>query len=282
MVWIRDFWRGGRACSTCSSYGALRFDVAHQHGIGRGLLGAALGLDRHRHGVGPFHGVLDHGSDRVPFGLEEAAWLRSIALYYPDLVGLALRCGGHVLGHQYRPIALEGNQLRLYPLLRPRSPERDHLGTLGLVLGLALEAPNAALQIPHLSLQEHAPGEQADREHGRGSKGEVAGTHGLPQPAQPRPALAGTGLYGLRLHSVHDPAAEIRGGFLFPNREGQKPSNGAQLLHLSLQVRVRREVLLELQALLLRQGAEDVGVLEILETFLVHTVHLGTADPLAW
>src|SRR5215218_3146875 len=150
----------------------LGSDFAHQHWIGRRLLGAALGLDRHRHGVGPFHGVLDHDRDRVPFGLEEAAWLRSIALYYPDLVGLALRCGGHVLGHQYRPIApLKGNQLRLYPLLRPRSPERDHLGTLGLVLGLALEALNAALQIAHLSLQEHAPGEQADREYGRGGKG---------------------------------------------------------------------------------------------------------------
>ena len=72
----------------------LGFDVAHQHRIGRGLLRAALGLDRHRHGVGPFHGVLDHGSDRVPPGLEEAAWLGSIALYDPDLVGLALRAGG--------------------------------------------------------------------------------------------------------------------------------------------------------------------------------------------
>src|SRR5215203_1979586 len=100
----------------------LGLDLAHQHWVGRRLLRTALGLDRHRHGVGPFHGVLDHGSDRAPPGLEEAAWLGSIALYYPDLVGLALRCGGHVLGNQYRPIALEGNQLRLYPLLRPRSP----------------------------------------------------------------------------------------------------------------------------------------------------------------
>src|SRR5215208_6093276 len=117
MVWIRAFWRGGRACSTCSSYEALGFDVTHQHRIGRRLLRAALGLDRHSHGVGPFHGGLDHGSDRVPFGLEEAAWLGSIALYDPALVGLALRGGGHVLGHQYRSIVLKGKQLRPYSLL---------------------------------------------------------------------------------------------------------------------------------------------------------------------
>ena len=65
-------------------------------------------------------------------------------------------------------------------------------------------------------------------------------------------------------------------------REREQAGYGAELLYLHLQVWVRREVLLELQALLLRQGAEDVGVLEILETFLVHTVHLGTAAPLAW
>ncbi len=69
---------------------------------------------------------------------------------------------------------------------------------------------------------------------------------------------------------------------MFLGRESQKPRDGAQLLYLYLQVRVRHEVLLELKALLLRQGTEDVGVLEIFETFLVHTVHLCAASPLAW
>src|SRR5215210_6102723 len=100
----------------------LGFYLADQHWIGRRLLRAALGLDGHRHGVGPFHGVLDHGRDRAPFGLEEATWLRGIALYDPDLVGLALWGGGHVLGHQHRPIALEGDQLRLGSLLCSRTP----------------------------------------------------------------------------------------------------------------------------------------------------------------
>src|SRR5215210_8436286 len=100
----------------------LGSDFAHQHWIGRWLLRAALGLDRHRHGVGPFHGVLDHGRDRVTFGLEETTRLGGVALYDPNLVGLALRHGGHVLGHQYRPIAFEGDQLRPGSLLCPHTP----------------------------------------------------------------------------------------------------------------------------------------------------------------
>src|SRR5215210_9116880 len=100
----------------------LGFYLAHQYWIGRRLLRAALGLDRHRHGVGPFHGFFDHGRDRVPSGLEEAAWLRGVALYDPDLVGLALWHRGHVLGHQHRPIALERDYLCPGSLPCPRTP----------------------------------------------------------------------------------------------------------------------------------------------------------------
>src|SRR5215213_10290574 len=75
----------------------LGSDFAHQHWIGRRLLRAASGL-------------------------EEATRLGGVALYDPNLVGLALRHGGHVLGHQYRPIAFEGDQLRPGSLLCSHTP----------------------------------------------------------------------------------------------------------------------------------------------------------------
>ena len=64
---------------------------------------------------------------------------------------------------------------------------------------------------------------------------------------------------------------------LFLWREGQQARNGAQLVYFGLSLGVRREVLLELATLFVRQRAEDVGVLEFVEALVVHSAHLGTA-----
>jgi hypothetical protein len=40
---------------------------------------------------------------------------------------------------------------------------------------------------------------------------------------------------------------------------------------------MRREVFFELPAILLREGAEDVGLLELFEALMIHPTHLGTA-----
>src|SRR3712207_5278524 len=116
--------------------------------------------------------MLDDCCNRLLPGLEEAARFRDVILYDPDLVGLILGYGRHILYYQYRPISLEGDQLSSGSLFCPRAPQVDHLGSLWL----ALQALNAALQVLHLPLQEHVPGEEADHEQGRRPEGEAAGS----------------------------------------------------------------------------------------------------------
>ena len=94
------------------------------------------------HDVATTQGMLDDGRNRILLGLEEAARFGDVVLYDPDLIGLILWYGRHVLDHQHRPIALEGDQLRPGSLLGSRAPEFDHLGLLWLA---ALQALNAAL-----------------------------------------------------------------------------------------------------------------------------------------
>jgi hypothetical protein len=129
----------------------------------------------------------------------------------------------------------------------------------------------------HLPLQEHAPGERADHEPGSRAEGEVvADTEELPEPGQGGPAAV-TRTYRFGSHRVHDPAAQLRRRLFFLRRERQQPRDRAKLLYLGLPLRVRREVVLELPAILLREGAEDVGVLELFKALMIHTTHLGTA-----
>jgi hypothetical protein len=64
---------------------------------------------------------------------------------------------------------------------------------------------------------------------------------------------------------------------VFLGGERQQAGEGAQLVYLGLAFGMLREELLELAPLLLRQGAEDVGLLEFVEALVVHAVHLGTA-----
>ena len=74
--------------------------------------------------------------------------------------------------------------------------------------------------------------------------------------------------------------AELRCRLLFLRGEGQQPGDRAELVYLGLALGVGREVFLEAAPLLLGQGVEDVGVLEIFEALVVHLAHLGTAAPL--
>jgi hypothetical protein len=62
--------------------------------------------------------------------------------------------------------------------------------------------------------------------------------------------------------------------------EREQARYGAKLIYLGLPFGVGGEVIIETQPLFLGQSAEDVGVLEILEAFVVHLTHLGTAASL--
>jgi hypothetical protein len=62
--------------------------------------------------------------------------------------------------------------------------------------------------------------------------------------------------------------------------EREQASYASKLIYLGLPFGVGGEVILETQLFLLRQSAEDVGVFEVFEAFVVHLTHLGTAASL--
>jgi hypothetical protein len=76
--------------------------------------------------------------------------------------------------------------------------------------------------------------------------------------------------------------------------EGQEIGDGVELVDLGLRLRVRGEIALELPALALVEGAEDVGALEVVEALApgllqwfapgtlsrLFVAHLGTSLPL--
>jgi hypothetical protein len=64
---------------------------------------------------------------------------------------------------------------------------------------------------------------------------------------------------------------------LFLGGERQQSRDRAKLLYLGLPPGMRREVFLEPPALLLREGVQYVGGLELTEALVIHPTHLRTA-----
>jgi hypothetical protein len=67
---------------------------------------------------------------------------------------------------------------------------------------------------------------------------------------------------------------------LFLRGEREQARYGAKLIYLGPPFGVGSEIIFETQPFLLAQSAEDVGVFEIFEAFVVHFTHLGTAASL--
>src|SRR5215218_6515803 len=159
-------------------YGEARLEFGCQHGICGRLRRTAFGLDAHRYGVSPSQGSIYDGRDRVILGLEEAARLRDVIYYDPDLEGLLLGYRGHVLGHKDCPLVPEDNHLHVRSVRCLGALQRDHPA---LLLG-CLEVLDPALQVADLLMQEHVPGEEADNEQGCRSEREVSDAQILSHP----------------------------------------------------------------------------------------------------
>src|SRR5215217_8446207 len=172
---------GSRACARRRGS-----ELGGQHGVGCRLLRAPVGFDSYRYDVVLVQGLLDNGGDRLPVGFEEAARLRDVALYNPDLVGLVLRHPGHVLGHQDRLVTLEEDQLCLGPLRGPGSRESHHPALLRV-----LQACYLTLQLLDLTLQQHVPGEEPDHEQGGRAQREVLDAQELSYRGEPGPGPCG-------------------------------------------------------------------------------------------